>query len=532
VGEGRDKSRPCQIFAYTDNGRQNVGWFYRLSLKTKFILVTSFLILAICGSLFFFIESILRTYLRSEMQEQAGEIAQGLEDQLENFYNPALVQTTAGRLLHERPEISRIAVYQRVGNVMQLFIQSSTAELPGHTSLYRTAVTQRSPFRYEFSYQNQEYWEFAYPILSNKEVHGLTAVTLNFSQYKRLLSALGGGSLLILTAGLILMLIAMGLYVEISVHRPLSEIVQAMEKVKESNFDTRVKVHSLDEIGRLAEYFNSMTLSLGEANVEIRRQNRILDQRVKEATSELLARTLELYQAQDELRRASRLATAGQVAAMLAHDLGSPLSSISGHIQLMLEDPERGFEDRERLQLLLNQVERLSDTIRNFLTNVSTPTLQIQDCDVNALITHLIQLVTPLIRERNIETVLNLEDSPIILKADPHQLQQVFLNLFTNAIDAMRDGGNLTVTSKTLNGNTEILIEDSGQGIPPENLKNLFQPFFSTKEFGKGSGLGLAICKEIIRAHGGDITVESTEGAGTQFRILLPMQVNAGILPA
>jgi two-component system NtrC family sensor kinase len=512
------------------DGRQNVGWFYRLSLKTKFVLVTSSLILAICGSLFFFIESILRTYLRSEMQEQAGEIAQGLQDQLENFYNPALVQTTAERLLHERPEISRIAVYQRIGNVMQLFIQSSTAELPGHTSLYKTAVTQKSPFRYEFSYHNQEFWEFAYPILSNKEVHGLTAVTLNFSQYKRLLSALGGGSLLILIAGLILMLIAMGLYVEITVHRPLAEIVQAMEKVKESNFDTRVKPHSLDEIGRLAEYFNSMTLSLGEANVEIRRQNRILDQRVKEATSELLARNLELYQVQDELRRASRLATAGQVAAMLAHDLGSPLSSISGHIQLMLEDPERSSQDRERLQLLLNQVERLSDTIRNFLTNVSTPALQVQECDVNALIRHLIQLVTPLIRERNIEIILNLQDSPpAVIKADPHQLQQVFLNLFTNAMDAMRDGGTLTVKTKTLNGNVEILIEDSGQGIPAENLKNLFQPFFSTKEFGKGTGLGLAICKEIIRAHGGDITVESRKGAGTQFKILLPLEVMSNV---
>jgi signal transduction histidine kinase len=237
-----------------------------------------------------------------------------------------------------------------------------------------------------------------------------------------------------------------------------------------------------------------------------------------------------LYQVQDELRRASRLATAGQVAAMLAHDLGSPLSSISGHIQLMLEDHERSSQDCERLQLLLNQVERLSDTIRNFLTNVSTPSLQMQDVDVNALIRHLIQLVTPLIRERNIETVLNLQDlPPALIKADPHQLQQVFLNLFTNAMDAMRDGGTLTVTTKTLDGNMEILIEDSGQGIPAESLKNLFQPFFSTKEFGKGTGLGLAICKEIIRAHGGDITVESRQGAGTQFRILLPMEVMSNV---
>jgi len=500
-----------------------VSWFHRLGLKTKFVLVTSLVVLAICGSLFFFIETILRTYLRSEMQEQAGEIAQSLQDQLSNFYNPAFVQQTAERLLHERPEISRIAVYRRAGNVMQLFIQSSSTDLPGHTELYKTAVTKRFPFRYEFRYLDQEFWEFAYPILSGGEVRGLTAVTLNFSQYKRLLSALGGGSLLILTAGLILMLIGMGLYVEIIVHRPLAEIVKAMEKVKQSSFDTRVAVHSHDEIGQLAEYFNSMTLSLGEANEEIRRQNRILDQRVKEATSELLARNLELYEVQHELRRAGRLATAGQVAAMLAHDLGSPLSSISGHLQLMLEEQSRSSQDRERLQLLLNQVERLSDTIRNFLTNVSTPALHLQDCDVHALIRHLIELVTPLIRERNIETLLDLQDSQPFLKADPHQLQQVFLNLFTNAIDAMREGGTLKVETDCLEKQMEIKIEDTGPGIPPGNLKNLFQPFFSTKEFGKGTGLGLAICREIIHAHGGEITAESKEGSGTLFKILLPL---------
>jgi two-component system NtrC family sensor kinase len=522
--------QPDPISAYTEQQESNVGWFRRLGLKAKFLLITSLIVLAICGSLFFFAERILRTYLRSEMQEQASEIAQNLQDQLANFYNPVFVQDTADRLLHERPELSRITVYRRTGNTMQLFIQSTTTELPGHTDLYKTAVTRRFPFRYEFSYRNNEFWEFAYPILDGGEVQGLTAVTLNFSQYKRLLSALRRGSLLILITGLVVMLIGMGLYIGIIVHRPLAEIVRAMEKVKHANFDTRAKVHALDEIGKVAQYFNAMTLSLGEANEEVRRQNRILDQRVREATSELLARNLELYQAQDEIRRTSRLATAGQVAAMLAHDLGSPLSSISGHLQLMLEDENKTEQDRDRLQLLLNQVERLSDTIRNFLNNVSTPTLQIQDCDLNALLRHLIQLVTPLLRERNIESNLDLDESIPVLKADPHQLQQVFLNLFSNAVDAMREGGTLRVTTHRSEMAVETTVGDTGAGISPEHLKNLFQPFFSTKEFGKGTGLGLAICREIIHAHAGEITAESEEGAGTVFRIVLPITADVGLV--
>jgi two-component system, NtrC family, sensor kinase len=278
----------------------------------------------------------------------------------------------------------------------------------------------------------------------------------------------------------------------------------------------------------LVDDFNTMTQALGEAQDEIMRQNRMLESRVKEATSELRSRNLELFQAQDELRRANRLATAGQVAAMLAHDLGSPLSSISGHLQLMLEDPNRSPSEQARLQLILNQVERLSDTIRNFLKNVTGLEPQFQNCNVNALIEHLIQLTLPVLTERRIEPVLEMDSHLPVLKADPNQLQQLFLNLFTNAIDAMKEGGQLKITTRHIpedadHASAEIVIEDSGMGINQEHVKNLFRPFFSTKEFGKGSGLGLAICQEIVKVHGGQIEVESQEGVGTRFTIRLPV---------
>src|SRR5262249_28374826 len=216
-----------------------------------------------------------------------------------------------------------------------------------------------------------------------------------------------------------------------------AEMVSGRQEVKRSHFDVQLKPHSQDEIGMVAADFNRMTQALGDAQEEIMRQNRMLESRVKEATSELRSRNLELFQAQDELRRANRLATAGQVAAMLAHDLGSPLSSISGHLQLMLEDPTRSPSEQARLQLILNQVERLSDTIRNFLKNVTGLEPQFQNCNVNALVEHLIQLTLPVLTERGIEPVLEMDDRLPLLKADPNQLQQLFLNLFTNAIDAM-----------------------------------------------------------------------------------------------
>jgi two-component system, NtrC family, sensor kinase len=518
-------------------------WYSRLSLKTKFIVVTSLIVIAICSGLFFFIEGILLSYLQSEMQTQAEEIAEALQDQLAGFYDSQQIQLSAERLLNESGrEVSRIMIYRRLGSVMEPFIQAGPPELPANTPLYKTAISRRSPFRYVFQDKQKEYWEFAFPILSGNSVIGLTTITLNFSQYKVLISAVRTGTLLILMVGLIAMLVSLNVYVEVTIRRPLAEIVGAMKDVKRSRFDTRIRPRAQDEIGLLAEDFNTMTLALGEAQDEILRQNRMLEKRVEEAVSELKSRNLELFQAQDELRRASRLATAGQVAAMLAHDLGSPLSSISGHLQLMMEDPSQMPEEKQRIQLLLGQVERLSDTIRNFLNNVTGWETHFSEYNLNALLEHLIELTSPVLSERHIETIIEIDQRLPMIECDEHQLQQLFLNLFTNAIDAMRDGGSLKVSTQYLSIDTPdyaavaltmpgeqnegiavVTVEDTGQGMNPELRKNLFRPFFSTKEFGKGTGLGLAICKEIVKAHGGQISVQSEEGSGTTFTILFPV---------
>jgi signal transduction histidine kinase len=382
--------------------------------------------------------------------------------------------------------------------------------------------------RLEFRHNNTEYWEFIYPVMENNNVAGLITITTNFSQYRVFMSAVRSRTLVILVVGLMVMLVSINIYTEITIRRPVARIVAAMEDVRRSNFDIRVNPHSTDEIGQLSGDFNRMTQALGEAQQEIIRQNRILEKRVNEATQELRARNVELYQAQNQLRRASRLATAGQIAAMLAHDLGSPLSSISGHLQLMLEDTSRSPEEQQRLNLILNQVERLSDTIRNFLSSVSGFEAHFTDCDLNALLQHLMELTGPLLTERKISAHLSTDTTMPLLKADANQLQQLFLNLMTNAMDAMRDGGDLRVSTafapETIDGPGQavVKVEDTGMGMDLEQQKNLFRPFFSTKEFGKGTGLGLAICREIVKIHGGQISVQSAPEQGTTITIAFP----------
>lgn len=518
-------------------------WYSRLNLKLKSVLFTSFIVIAICASLFLFMERIFRRSLRTEMQQQASDIAEAFQDQLSNFNDSARAESLAKRLIQESPEISRIAIYRRVSNQIQPFIQAHAIDLPRNVSLYRSAMNQHKSARHDFRYNGQEYWEFAYPIEQQDKVLGMIAVTLNFSQYKILVSALRTGTFAILIVGLIVMLVSMNLFTELTIRRPLAEIVGAMEKVKRSQFNVRVKPHSMDEIGKLAEDFNTMALSLNEAQEEIVSQNKTLEQRVRDATTELLARNLELFRAQNELQHSSRLATAGQIAAMLAHDLGSPLSSISGHLQLMLEEEQSPrSEDQMRLRLVLTQVERLSDNIRNFLTNVSGRESHFLPCNLNALLEHLVQLTSPLLMGRNIQATLELDRILPSLQADSNQLQQLFLNLIMNAIDAMSAGGELKITTNYIQKDHQdlqtlreqyhtdnfdefarIKIRDTGLGMGPEHLKNLFSPFFSTKEFGKGTGLGLAICKEIVEVHGGSIRVVSEPGKGSEFTIFFPI---------
>lgn len=500
-------------------------WYKALSLKSKFLLVAALFVVVVCAGLYFQIERIFLSYLQSELEQQAHVVASNLKLKL-NFYDQLQVQHSTDNLIREQNEISRIVVYQRDGDIMKPFVKSDAVNLPPLKDLYVAAIESGVSYRSEFNYKEKEYWEFAYPIVEGPSVVGLITITLNFTQYKAFMSAIRRATFLILVGGLLFTVIILNVYFEVAIRRRLAKIVAAMEKVKKSDFNARAPADSGDEIGLLASDFNTMTQALGDAQTEVIRQNRMLEQRVREATSELRSRNLELFEAQDELRRTSRLATAGQVAAMLAHDLGSPLSSISGHLQLMLEDADQAPEDRERLQLLLNQVERLSDTIRNFLNNITGLHPQFEPCDLNALLDHLIQLTWPVLTERNIEPILSLDRRLPLIRADVNQLQQLFLNLFTNAIDAMREGGSLQIITHFAEDlqRAEIRVEDSGSGISAENVKNLFRPFFSTKEFGRGSGLGLTICQEIVKAHKGQISVTSREGVGTSFDIWLPAQ--------
>jgi signal transduction histidine kinase len=343
--------------------------------------------------------------------------------------------------------------------------------------------------------------------------------------------------------------VAINLFLYFKVHRPVKRLLTAVESVSRGTMTSVVPVEEPDELGELAGTFNDMVKKIREATHDnarltesLRAMNDNLQLRVSEATAEVLqknralAHTNELLSAaQRDAARAQRLSAIGQVAATVAHKIGTPLTALSGHIQLMAEDPNMSTESRRRLKTVEAQIERTSKIIQDMLLYARRPEPVRSPLDLNACVEECIALFRPEFERRHIAAVTEWSHQIEKVEADSQQLQEVFNNLIENALGAMPAGGTLVVrvSPYTALGQSDhrrlVAVEftDTGCGMNAEQLSQIFQPFFTTKKAGRGTGLGLAISLETVRAHGGQINVESEPGKGSRFTIILPYEGGA-----
>jgi len=247
----------------------------------------------------------------------------------------------------------------------------------------------------------------------------------------------------------------------------------------------------------------------------------------KRAEAAMRAKQEELLAMTQQLWQSSKLATMGELAAGIAHELNNPLATVSLRTESLLRqfsnrDPKRGA-----LKIIEQEVERMGNLVSNLLQFSRRNHPQISTIDVYQEIENTLDFIEYHLCSRQINVVREFADALPSLHADNQQLRQVFLNLLTNASDAMTQGGTLTLrvaAGRTEHGASAIVIEfaDTGVGIKPEDLLKVWEPFFTTKEEGKGTGLGLAICRRIVEEHKGTINIESEVGQGTTVRITLP----------
>ncbi|HKK98675.1 MAG TPA: PAS domain S-box protein [Desulfotignum sp.] len=232
----------------------------------------------------------------------------------------------------------------------------------------------------------------------------------------------------------------------------------------------------------------------------------------------------ELSEARQHLLQSEKLAAMGRLTSQVAHELNNPLFGIMNTLELMKTEIPPSNKRRKLLDMSLSETIRLADMLKKMLSFSTPDEAERSALDINTIIEELMVLYEKQFRENSIKVTLDLVPDPGLIMASRDQLRQVFINMFSNAMYAMPDGGNLTITTQMNQKMLHIVIVDTGTGIKPEHLKIIFDSFFTTKtDSVKGVGLGLSVCYGYIKDHDGDITVDSKYGEWTRFTIKLPL---------
>jgi two-component system, NtrC family, sensor kinase len=230
-------------------------------------------------------------------------------------------------------------------------------------------------------------------------------------------------------------------------------------------------------------------------------------------------------QLEEQLQISEKMASIGLLAAGVAHEVNTPLTGISSFTQMLLENSEPDAPSTEVLQKIERQTFRAAKIVNGLLNLARPAQIDRGPCDLNAVINDVLSLLEHQFRTGSIQVRKELAAGSPLVQGIEHKLQQVFLNLFLNARDAMPSGGWLTIVTREDRNLAVVEIGDTGSGIPAEQLSRIYDPFFTTKEIGKGTGLGLSITYGIVQEHGGTITCDSQVGQGTRFSIHLPLAV-------
>jgi len=283
-----------------------------------------------------------------------------------------------------------------------------------------------------------------------------------------------------------------------------------------------------DEIGTVAKTLNALL-------TQVRTFNDDLQLEVSRATQDLHKRNLALEEAsrqmvamQRQLLDSERLATVGQMAATFAHEIGSPMSSLSAHVQLLLEDDRLSADQRETLTVVREQIQSVVQIVNELLRSARRGPADFVLTDLNGILETVVRLVQPKLISQRIDVDINLQPIPY-MRGYPLYLREVFLNLINNASEAMPGGGRLEIRSwfDERRGLLNVSIFDTGPGIDPSVVEKMFDHFVTTKAIGAGTGLGLGIVKEIVDSHRGTIQIAPMGGTGTSAHITFPAEVQA-----
>jgi two-component system NtrC family sensor kinase len=367
---------------------------------------------------------------------------------------------------------------------------------------------------------------------ASQQVLGVLDTNLSLEKADVQLADSSARMLFYIAGAMLIVTLLSWLFVWRVVDKPIKALRKGTEHLSQGELGYQIEVRSHDEVGDLAHSFNDMSLQLRSANKQIVNWAKTLEDRVEQKTSEL-------KRAHEHVLHVEKMASIGKMAAVVAHEVNNPLSGILTYAKLLQKwvasgrvSHEKQEEAMQCLELIASESRRCGDLIKNLLTLSRTAPINVQPTDLHAVINRCLLLVRHQLDLVGIQLQLNLADALPLVPCDAAQMEQVFLALIMNAIDAMPRGGNLWINTCVDDQANEIKIQirDDGAGIAPDILPHIFEPFLTTKESGRGVGLGLAISRGIVEGHKGRIEVESELGRGTKFTITIPAQTKDAVL--
>jgi signal transduction histidine kinase len=526
-----------------------LAWLRSLHAKLFVLLglVTSVLTLAVAYSIIRNSRRELESYSRRLVIETAGTVETDIVERDPTFKDPDKLDQLLDSIAGPDRSIFQIDVFKRVGRGSEVQLVRSSGdesivewgpEIGSYLSLTapQAELVDLDPAG--------RAWKVYLPIRTHKPNQppiGLIRAYCDLERWEVVWNNNLKRTLRTLPGVLLGEFILLWLILRVLISDPIEAMVIAMQKLERGEAAVRVPVRRSDELGLIAARFNGMAVELQRAGEEretliheIRGLNANLQDRIDAALSELQAKNHELAALvernallREELGAQERLAVAGQLTATFAHEVGTPLNLMTGHLQLLDAQKDLPEKTRERLHVIQGQIQRVGDIVRRLLDLTRRPQLHRQAQPFAALLADLEQLWTPTLSAHGV-TVEAEAHPDCCLDVDRKQMEQLFLNLMNNAVDAMPTGGMVRLTAQPAEESTpgglwwELRFADSGQGIPADLLGQVFRPMFTTKPEGKGTGLGLSICREIVRSHGGEIRIESAEGHGTCVVFTLP----------
>jgi signal transduction histidine kinase len=309
----------------------------------------------------------------------------------------------------------------------------------------------------------------------------------------------------------IILAIGMSYAMAHSLAAPVQKLVRATDAVSDGDYDHTIAVETKDEIGHLARKFDEMRQSLKRQMTQLAQRNIDLEETLRK-----------LERTQAELVQSEKLAATGKITAQLSHELNNPIHNIRSCLEAARKKIVAGNPAAEFLDMAHEEVLRISKLLRQMLDFYRPQPTEREPVSLPPIVHEIIKSSGEILQQHRIRCKFEVPDQLPPVYGSRDQLKQVFLNLVLNAIDALTNGGELTIGGGEQNGWVHLSIADTGVGIPPENLDRIFDAFFTTKSKASGVGLGLSVSYGIVRGHGGRIDVESVPGRGSKFTVKLP----------